>query len=989
MADSNGRWKAYKEAVLTKISDYSVLYEGVAKQKPASDGWISGRCPFHDDKEPSFGFNRNTGRWCCFAGCGKGGPIDFLMHSSGFEFKDALVALGDRLGVERPYPKKSERPQIGDDLVTKWAEYLQHETAALRWLRDERGLTDSTITQYEIGWEPKRQRYTIPVRDERGNIVNVRLYSRTKKPKMQNYTDGEHKYGSPPRLYGLDTFVKANSKEVTFCEGEWDRLLLAQEGFVAVTGTHGAATFRPEWLPHFKGKHVVILYDCDKEGQDAAKGVALHALATAGAASIKNVALPLSGDKTEKDVTDYFVKCGHTAEDLRTLINGTPVHAEAIERAEDDVVDLDSFVEIEREEHTDKKVRCDITVCGETSEAFHAVEEFQLSNCDGQQKGQCYECIGFSKPATLPRGAQEYIGSCMSSNFLVKAMLRDYACKHGDRPFVEILKRTTIKEFFCHQRVNRITHTRDENGNVVQVIDGRQQELVEKRVYYLSHEHPKPGSYRAIGWVKSHPKTQQVTLLIESLEPLEDDFESFRVEGGAELLRAFRAIPWSEMLDDLTKHVTRVYERDELLIAILLAYCSPRWVPFNGEIIRGWLIVSIVGDSGSGKTQTYSRIAEFVNVGDTFSGLTGSRTGLAYALSEHKQKGWQVKIGRYPANSRKILCVDETQHIPEWELRTISKGMEDGFFQIDRVQSKGYESQTRLIMIANPKKDIVMDSFSFGCEALATIFPPTMIRRTDIAVFTNSGDLHDLSFINRAHAEPGSRRISPEMLRTVIFWAWNLRPEQITFTPDAEAACLSLAEELSQIYGYAVNIPLITRSDCRKTIARIAAAFAVLQVSATGDFTQLIVERSHVSMAVGFLGKLYSHQNCGLDEYSRISRLGSEISDYDAIREAFLEKRENEKHAAKEKETFPAIVFLLYTTKSIRREDLAEQAGCSEDTVKRAVKLLKRFNLIDSFKEGYVKKPRFNKFLRRFSAEESGFFETVPGAGFNSSDSND
>ena len=60
-----------------------------------------------------------------------------------------------------------------------------------------------------------------------------------------------------------------------------------------------------------------------------------------------------------------------------------------------------------------------------------------------------------------------------------------------------------------------------------QIIDGKKQELVEKRVYFLSSEHPKPGNYRAVGWVKSHPKTQQITMLIEFLEALEDDFQAF------------------------------------------------------------------------------------------------------------------------------------------------------------------------------------------------------------------------------------------------------------------------------------------------------------------------------------------------------------------------------------------------------------------------------------------------------------------------------
>ncbi len=29
-------------------------------------------CPFHNDKQPSFSFNSETGLWKCHAGCGQG-----------------------------------------------------------------------------------------------------------------------------------------------------------------------------------------------------------------------------------------------------------------------------------------------------------------------------------------------------------------------------------------------------------------------------------------------------------------------------------------------------------------------------------------------------------------------------------------------------------------------------------------------------------------------------------------------------------------------------------------------------------------------------------------------------------------------------------------------------------------------------------------------------------------------------------------------------
>jgi hypothetical protein len=473
--------------------------------------------------------------------------------------------------------------------------------------------------------------------------------------------------------------------------------------------------------------------------------------------------------------------------------------------------------------------------------------------------------------------------------------------------------------------------------------------------------------------------------LIDSLIPLEDDYEAFDLKAAIPHLQAVQALGWAGIIEDLTRNVTRVYEREEILVAVLLTYCSPRWFRFNGEIIRGWLVTIIMGDSGSGKTQTYQRFAEFVNVGDTLSGLTSSRTGLAYALVEHAQKGWQVKVGRYPANSRKILAVDETQHLPDWDLRAISKAMEEGFLQIDRVQSRGYESQTRLILIANPRKDQIMDHFSFGCESLKRLFPPTVIRRTDFVVFANAGDLKDLSFINQKAGAGRASRITPEMLRALIYWVWNLKPEQVDFRPETEDVCLAEAKTMTEGYGYAADIPLVTLSDFRKKLARIAAAIAAVRVSTGEDFTRLVVLPEHVLMAAEFLRRIYSHDNCSLDDYSEIQRVGSQLLDYEQIEQAFLEKFERERHDAEKGAHFPRAIFTLRVSDAIRREDLAEQVGCSVETVSRMVRLLKRFTLIETTPQGYIKKPKFNKFIRRFVRANPEFFNGAVPEGLSGS----
>lgn len=59
-----------------------------------------GKCPFHDDRNPSFSVNEKENYWNCFAGCGGGSVIDFWMKLNGLEFKDAVRDLAERIGVK-------------------------------------------------------------------------------------------------------------------------------------------------------------------------------------------------------------------------------------------------------------------------------------------------------------------------------------------------------------------------------------------------------------------------------------------------------------------------------------------------------------------------------------------------------------------------------------------------------------------------------------------------------------------------------------------------------------------------------------------------------------------------------------------------------------------------------------------------------------------------------------------------------------------------
>ena len=159
--------------------------------------------------------------------------------------------------------------------------------------------------------------------------------------------------------------------------------------------------------------------------------------------------------------------------------------------------------------------------------------------------------------------------------------------------------------------------------------------------------------YRAVGYVKTHPRTQAITLLVNQLLPLNDDYQQFELDDDAkkrmqivqDLVNDPASFPFNESfssmkqyLDDITLHVTKVYQRDDMLFGMLLIYHSVLSFNFNNEYVhRGYCELIVVGDSGQAKTHMFNKLADFIGVGDMVSGLSSSRTGISYSLIQDSQ----------------------------------------------------------------------------------------------------------------------------------------------------------------------------------------------------------------------------------------------------------------------------------------------------------------------------------------------------------------
>ncbi len=122
------------------------------------------RCPFHNEKSPSFMVSRERQSWHCF-GCNEGGDIfTFLQKSEGLSFVESLKILAQRAGVVLPNRRDveyqaSEKNRSKDalHLATQFFEAVlqQHEVA--QKARDyvaRRGLDEKTVREWHVGYAP-------------------------------------------------------------------------------------------------------------------------------------------------------------------------------------------------------------------------------------------------------------------------------------------------------------------------------------------------------------------------------------------------------------------------------------------------------------------------------------------------------------------------------------------------------------------------------------------------------------------------------------------------------------------------------------------------------------------------------------------------------------------------------------------------------------------------------------------------------------------
>jgi len=142
-------------------TDIVELIGSYVELRPAGRDF-KGRCPFHQEKTPSFTVSPAKQVFHCF-GCGAGGDaFSFIMRHAGLEFRDALRLLARRAGIELPEARQRGAGPSKTDLYTALRHAVRFYRGQLRadagraardYLR-QRGLPGRMLDLYYAGYAP-------------------------------------------------------------------------------------------------------------------------------------------------------------------------------------------------------------------------------------------------------------------------------------------------------------------------------------------------------------------------------------------------------------------------------------------------------------------------------------------------------------------------------------------------------------------------------------------------------------------------------------------------------------------------------------------------------------------------------------------------------------------------------------------------------------------------------------------------------------------
>lgn len=294
------------------------LIQEYIKLTPAGSNFKA-KCPFHNEKTPSFIVSPERQIWHCF-GCGLGGDqFEFIKRIEGLEFPEALRILADKANVKLDYHNpelhshKTKLLDINNEIASYWHQKLLHDQSAgsIRKYLAERGVSDQSTEEFLLGdaadsWDDGlkylqnkgyslleiaqaglsvtgdkgrpydrfRGRLIFPIRNIHGSVVGFGARKMKEDDPAGKYLNSPQTeiYNKSEVLYNLDQ-AKVEIKRLDYVilvEGYMDVLACHQAGTKNVVSVSGTALTdgQIKTLKRYT-QNVMIAFDADVAGVNA------------------------------------------------------------------------------------------------------------------------------------------------------------------------------------------------------------------------------------------------------------------------------------------------------------------------------------------------------------------------------------------------------------------------------------------------------------------------------------------------------------------------------------------------------------------------------------------------------------------------------------------------------------------------------------------------------------------------------------------------
>ena len=379
--------------VVAQIKDRLDIVDVVSKyvilKKSGGNYW--GCCPFHHEKTPSFSVSPAKQIYKCF-GCGEGGDVlSFLMKINNQSFAEVVKEQAEILGIELPnnFDKSKDNKDIKEQIYSCMkdaAEFykktlLENKTSEAYQYLANRGITDENIETYRLGFAPNaydalqkflkvkhneeiqekagliikrengngfidrfRNRITIPIFDEKGNIVafGARAIEAGQNPKYLNSPE-TLVYNKSHVLYGLYHAKEAIKEKdsIVIMEGYFDVISAQVNGVKNAVGACGTALTdsHVKLISRYtQSRKIYLAFDTDKAGQMATKrGAEVIKEAFSGLGNIKQFdeSFASTSENTDRYSCELRVVVPPEGKDPDEFIreNGAEAYAQVLRQA--------------------------------------------------------------------------------------------------------------------------------------------------------------------------------------------------------------------------------------------------------------------------------------------------------------------------------------------------------------------------------------------------------------------------------------------------------------------------------------------------------------------------------------------------------------------------------------------------------------------------------------------------------------------------------